>query len=179
MDETKCDESQHLADELIRNITPLLQSCITNENKDEIENHLKYFIREYRTLKAQEYSYTRGALNGFSGNKEIGEANYRPSTEEPLNPLFVRQSITRVADILQSGYGGNPRRTPTRLEKIWKFFRGHENRIVFLDELESEFDTKNPRQDAVSTISQINKQLEALDIDLALKKATVYFFSTI
>lgn len=84
----------------------------------------------------------------------------------------VKSIVEKLIEDLEAQYKEHPRRKPVRFTRIWRILEERKNKLVALDELEALFKTKNPRKDAINTVSQLNKHLS--DSGFVFKRVTAY-----
>lgn len=86
-----------------------------------------------------------------------------------LDPNEVAGDFARVIK------ASSTRRTPVRMQRIWRAFRNRENDIVAEDEIAKQFeDTKNPDNDARLAITWVNRAFEKFGIDLEITHVPAY-----
>lgn len=99
---------------------------------------------------------------------------------QALAPHEVITGLEKVRGYLLSGYGGNPRRKPVRLEVLQRAFENRETEAISLDELTEWFKGRSDaRKYAASAVSWLNSQFIELGINLELSAVTFYQFTHI
>ncbi|MBZ0317883.1 MAG: hypothetical protein K8L91_15790 [Anaerolineae bacterium] len=105
---------------------------------------------------------------------------HQPSSSEEANTIeeittFARYAASVFIAALNFLKERQPKRQPTRVEKLKNLFEGREEGIVFLDEIIECFSgTKDAKDSAYSAIYFANKLFEEIGADLEIKQYICY-----